>query len=95
MKLSPDERQFIRRALGLDRDRVARRSYYTARAGREIAIGDALVARGLAMRAKQAPTVQTVGFTITFKGFRAACERGETLADSEFNLMQWREALAR
>jgi hypothetical protein len=94
VKVSDEERRFMRHALGLDRDMKAMRNHYTAHSARDIAIGDALVAKKLARRAPQPETVRTVGFQITFAGFQAVCERGETLCESQFNLMQWREVLA-
>lgn len=94
MTVSAEERRFIRRALGLDRDLIAQKNYYAAQNESDVLIGDGLAARGLAKRRPQSPGSKITSYNITFAGFRAVCERGERLSDSVFNLMQWREAFA-
>lgn len=94
MNLTKDERLFIRRALGLDRDLVVLKNFYAAHAGREITIGNCLVARGLAKRAAgQQPGLATIGFNITLAGFNAVKKPGERLSERELSLMQWRESI--
>ena len=86
MEISKREREFIRHALGLsnpDSRGVAYRNYYYA-GGDDVAIGMALVAKGLAVHYPPIVSYQPDdAFMITTRGFEAAAKSGERLDREE------------
>lgn len=76
--ITADERDFIRHALGLTRQKIGYRNYFSA-GPKDEAIGRALVARGLAVVREPTPAYPDPVFYITTKGFHAAKEVGEII----------------
>jgi len=84
------ERDFIRHALGLTRQKVGYRNHYAA-GGDDVAIGRALVARGFAVELSASRIRPEVRFAITHAGFEAAKKPGESMDAEELAAMRARE----
>jgi hypothetical protein len=81
--LTSPERDFIRHALGLSRQRVGYRNFYAAGDGDGVAIGRSLVAKGFAVEVTTGNHRPDVNFMITLSGFMAAAEPGEEMDADE------------
>ena len=87
MQLTSDESHFIRHALGLTNGKVGHRNFYAAGDGDGVAVGRALVAKGLALEVKTGAHRPDVNFVITSAGFRAAARPGEVMDREETERM--------
>ena len=84
--ISPKEQHFMRHALGLNVQRLGYRNRFLAGGADDIAIGRALVARGLAVEGYQQKS-GAINFTITLAGFKAVARRGERMDREELAAM--------
>ncbi len=85
MEVTPEERKFIRSALGLDNPDARGTGYrnrYFAGAD-DVPIGDALVKKALAIRLDGDGFDGLPLFKITTAGFRAVAKKGETMDREE------------
>lgn len=76
------EREFMRHALGLSKQKTGYRNYYSA-GGSDIAIGRALAAKGMAVEAQPNAVHPDPLFWITREGFEAVKKAGEKMDAEE------------
>lgn len=93
MRITDEERHFIRHALGLTNGKIGYRNFYAAGDGDGVAIGRSLVAKGLAVEIKTGAHRPDVNFVIRLPGFVAVAGKNERMDDEETDRMQDRETV--